>query len=67
MSCIYLSYSTKLQCSGVIYPQGGHSLMKFKIMCVQTLLPLCYMLRIIQNFIYFFRAIKALELYFVNF
>jgi hypothetical protein len=33
---------------------GGHSLMKFKTKCVQTLLPLCYMLRIIQNFIIFF-------------
>jgi hypothetical protein len=28
--------------------------MKFKTMCVQTLLPLYYMLRIIQNFIIFF-------------
>jgi hypothetical protein len=47
---------------------GGHSLMKFKITCVQTLLPLCYMLRIIQNFINFFcRATNPLELYFVNF
>jgi hypothetical protein len=25
--------------------------MKFKTMCIQTLLPLCYMLRIIKNFI----------------
>jgi hypothetical protein len=33
---------------------GGHSLMKFKTMCVQTLLSLCYMLRIIQNFMNLF-------------
>jgi hypothetical protein len=37
-----------------IRSRGGHSLMIFKTMCVQTLLPLCYMLRIIQNFIIFF-------------
>jgi hypothetical protein len=34
--------------------RGGHSLIKFKTTCVQTLLPLCYMLRIIQNFINYF-------------
>jgi hypothetical protein len=34
--------------------RGGHSLIKFKTMCIQILLPLCYMLRIIQNFIKFF-------------
>ena len=33
---------------------GGHFLMKFKTTRVQTLLPLCYMLKIIQNFITFF-------------
>jgi hypothetical protein len=37
-----------------VRPRGGHSLMKFKTMCVQILLPLCYMLRIIQKFIKFF-------------
>ena len=47
---------------------GGHFLMNFKTTCIQNLLPLYYMLRIIQNFINFFcRVIKPLELYFVNF
>jgi hypothetical protein len=33
---------------------GGHTPMKFKTTCFQTLLHLCCMLRIIQNFIVFF-------------
>jgi hypothetical protein len=34
--------------------------MKFKTMYVQTLLPLCYMLSIIQNFIIFLWSYKTI-------
>jgi hypothetical protein len=45
------SLKWKAQQAVTMNTRGGHSLMKFKTMCVQILLPLCYMLRIIQNFI----------------
>jgi hypothetical protein len=50
-----------------VLSQEGHTFMKLKTMCILTLLPLvCYILRIIQNFIIFFRAIKPVEVYCVN-
>jgi hypothetical protein len=44
--------------------------MKFKTMCVQTLLPLCYMLRIMQNFIkklYSYKSIGIILCAFLSF
>jgi hypothetical protein len=55
-SSVYCSFGLTAATS---LARGGHSLMKFKTMCVRTLLPLCYMLKINQNFIIFLESYKT--------